>query len=198
MSIADDGKNERRVLERNYSPELSLGLPLTPRTQVGLSLLWRARSSRSSHHHTMDIDPLEPAYVQEVLSNPPFVVISGVYNVRDLAAPGTHIKPHFVFRGAEVSGITDEGEFHPPKYAYLTVSLHILITGKTQMRDLGITSVFDLRSDTEIEKYNTPLPVIDGVQVLQTPVFKTEDYSPEMMAKCVRVGQKHHLYTCIK
>ena len=48
---------------------------------------------------------------------------------------------------------------------------------------MGITKVFDLRSDTEIEKYNSPLPSIDGVDVVRTPVFQKEDYSPEMMAK---------------
>jgi hypothetical protein len=58
--------------------------------------------------------------------------------------------------------------------------------GKSRMRDLGITTVFDLRSDTEIRKYGTPQPTIEGVEVLWTPVFKTEDYSPEMMAKYVR------------
>jgi len=51
------------------------------------------------------------------------------------------------------------------------------------LKELGISKVFDLRSDTEIRKYNTPLPQIDGVEILHTPVFQTEDYSPEMMAK---------------
>lgn len=59
-------------------------------------------------------------------------------------------------------------------------------TGKTALKELGISKVFDLRSDTEIRKYNTPLPQIDGVEILHTPVFQTEDYSPEMMAKYVR------------
>ena len=59
--------------------------------------------------------------------------------------------------------------------------------GKTALKELGISKVFDLRSDTEIRKYNTPLPQIDGVEILHTPVFQTEDYSPEMMAKYVRV-----------
>jgi hypothetical protein len=44
-----------------------------------------------------------------------------------------------------------------------------------------------MRSDTEIRKYNTPLPEIEGMEVVHIPVFKTEDYSPEMMAKYVRV-----------
>lgn len=54
------------------------------------------------------------------------------------------------------------------------------------MKALGIAKIFDLRSDTEIQKYKSPLPNIDGVEVLHTPVFRTEDYSPEAMAKYVR------------
>lgn len=60
----------------------------------------------------MDREPLDPKYVSEVLSRPPFVTISGVHNVRDIAGPGSPIKPNFVFRGAEVSGITEEGEYY--------------------------------------------------------------------------------------
>jgi hypothetical protein len=58
--------------------------------------------------------------------------------------------------------------------------------GIQQMKALGITTVFDLRSDPEMEKYSTPIPVIEGVQILRTPVFTDEDYSPESMAKYVR------------
>lgn len=61
-----------------------------------------------------------------------------------------------------------------------------IFIGKAKLQELGLSKVFDLRSDTEIRKYNTPLPVIDGVEILHTPVFQTADYSPEMMAKCVR------------
>jgi len=56
-------------------------------------------------------------------------------------------------------------------------------SGKHKVKELGVTKVFDLRSDTEIRKYNTPQPHIDGVEVIHTPVFQTADYSPEMMAK---------------
>ncbi|KAF9567361.1 hypothetical protein CPC08DRAFT_681195 [Agrocybe pediades] len=116
-----------------------------------------------------DLDPLDPAYVQEVLSKPPFVTLDGVINVRDLGnypstiERGKITRPGYLFRSAEVSSITEDG--------------------KARMRELGITTIFDLRSDTEIRKYNTPMPEIDGVQILHIPVFKTEDYSPEMMAK---------------
>ncbi|CAK5275325.1 unnamed protein product [Mycena citricolor] len=106
-----------------------------------------------------DLEPLDPSYVEDVLSRLPFVSISGVINsslrLRKKA-------------GAE------------PSYPARDYNLH---TGKAQMKDLGITAVFDLRSDTEIEKYNTPLPTIEGVEVHHVPVFQKEDYSPEMMAR---------------
>lgn len=62
-----------------------------------------------------------------------------------------------------------------------------IVPGKVKVQELAITEIFDLRSDTEIEKYNTPLPDIPGVKIVRTPVFQKEDYSPEMMAKWVRV-----------
>ncbi|GBE79887.1 protein-tyrosine phosphatase-like protein [Sparassis latifolia] len=116
----------------------------------------------------MDLEPLDPDYVNERLSQPPFVTISGVCNIRDLGSyatvhPGLMTKPRFLFRSAEISSITEEG--------------------MQQLKQLGITKVFDLRSDTEIEKYHTPCPNIEGIEVLRVPVFKKEDYSPEMMAK---------------
>ncbi|KAF5388337.1 hypothetical protein D9615_000639 [Tricholomella constricta] len=116
-----------------------------------------------------DLEPLDAAYVADVLSRPPFVTIDGVINVRDLGSylsetsPGDITRPRFLFRSAELSGITKEGEH--------------------QLKTLGIATVFDLRSDTEIHKYNTPQPAIDGVEIIRAPVFQTEDYSPEMMAK---------------
>jgi hypothetical protein len=62
-----------------------------------------------------DLDPLDLAYVADVLSRPPFVKISGVTNVRDLGSypslthPGKMVKPRLLFRSAEVSSITEEG-----------------------------------------------------------------------------------------
>ncbi|KAF5393165.1 hypothetical protein D9757_001236 [Collybiopsis confluens] len=116
-----------------------------------------------------DLEPIDPEVVNDLLSKYPFVSISGVINVRDLGGyssithPGKCTKSHFIYRSAEVAGITEEG--------------------KQQLHRLGIHKVFDLRSDTEIAKYNSPPPTIDGVELNHIPVFKTEDYSPEMMAK---------------
>jgi len=116
----------------------------------------------------MDLEPLDAEYVQHRLSKPPFVAIPGVVNVRDLGSyptdsAGCVTKPGFAFRSGEVSSITEEG--------------------KVRLKELGITAVYDLRSDTEIAKWKTPCPEIDGVEIIRTPVFKVEDYSPEMVAK---------------
>jgi len=46
----------------------------------------------------------------------------------------------------------------------------------------GVKKVFDLRSDIELERFGTPIPQLD-VEVIRTPVFRKEDYSPEMIAK---------------
>jgi len=116
-----------------------------------------------------DLEPLDPQFVQDQLSRHPFVAIAGVINVRDLGGLASHLypnlvtKPGYLYRSAELSGISDEG--------------------KIQFKELGISQVFDLRSDTEIAKYNTPGPAIEGVTISHVPVFRKEDYSPEMMAK---------------
>ncbi|KAH8118680.1 protein-tyrosine phosphatase-like protein [Phellopilus nigrolimitatus] len=119
------------------------------------------------------LEPLDPEWVEKRLSTYPFVQVDGVTNLRTLGyypvskgsgeGSGTMTRPHQLFRSAEVSGITDNG--------------------MTQLRELGVTKVFDLRSHTEIVKYNTPVPQIDGVEVVRVPVFEEEDYSPEVMAR---------------
>lgn len=117
----------------------------------------------------MEIERLDPVYVNERLSQPPFVTIPGVVNVRDLGGysstihAGMRTRSRLVFRSAELSSVTEDG--------------------KLKLKELGVTTVFDLRSDTEIERYESPIPEVPGVQILRVPVFKTEDYSPEMMAK---------------
>lgn len=62
----------------------------------------------------MDIEPLDPEYVRDRLSLPPFVTIPGVDNVRDLGSyptsnAGFQTKANFILRSAEISAITEEG-----------------------------------------------------------------------------------------
>jgi len=117
---------------------------------------------------SLDCEPLDEDYVRTRLGQPPFVTIDGVLNVRDLgpyptANPSLVTKPSLMYRSGEISGISEEG--------------------KSQLKSLGITHIFDLRSDPEMAKWQSPIPHIDGVEVIHTPVFKNEDYSPEMMAR---------------
>ena len=58
------------------------------------------------------------------------------------------------------------------------------------MLELGISKVFDLRSVVEMKKYDTPIPSIEGVEVLHVPVFEVEDYSPEVMARYAYRSQR--------
>lgn len=68
-------------------------------------------------HTTMsdDLEPLDPSYVQDILSKPPFVVLPGVINVRDLGGlrslteVGMVTRPRYMLRSAEVASITEEG-----------------------------------------------------------------------------------------
>ena len=66
---------------------------------------------------TDPLKPLDPQEVAETLSKPPFVQVSGVINIRDLgnlpsaSYPPQRTKPHYMYRSAELSSITDEGRF---------------------------------------------------------------------------------------
>ncbi|KAI0252082.1 protein-tyrosine phosphatase-like protein [Lactifluus subvellereus] len=111
-----------------------------------------------------ELAPLDPELVTDALSKYPFVNIEGVCNVRDLgmipAADGEHVtRTGFMYRSGELSA------------------------GEEQLRALGVTTIFDLRSDTEIAKYDAATPPIAGITVLRAPVFEKEDYSPERMAQ---------------
>jgi hypothetical protein len=57
-----------------------------------------------------DLEPLDPFYVADALSRPPFVKIDGVHNVRDIGlCHHSIIRQNFAFRSAEIAGITEEG-----------------------------------------------------------------------------------------
>jgi hypothetical protein len=66
---------------------------------------------------------------------------------------------------------------------FVSIVIPSLRVGKEQLQALGVTTIFDLRSDTEIAKYDTATPQITGISVLHAPVFAKEDYSPERMAQ---------------
>lgn len=116
------------------------------------------------------MDTLDPSWVKAQLTSYPFVIVEGVSNIRTLGNypsithPGFVTKPNFLFRSGEISRINE--------------------TGKQQLVELGIKKVFDLRSDIELEKFESPVPTLsDSVNIYRVPVFKLEDYSPEMISR---------------
>ena len=74
-------------------------------------------------HDLNTLEPLDSEWVQERLASFPFVHIDGVTNVRALGPypvrprneenGSLHLvtRPHQLFRSAEISGITEQGEF---------------------------------------------------------------------------------------
>lgn len=102
-----------------------------------------------------DVDkPIPEGDVAAVLSNPPFLRISGTFNTRDLGrVPGSPIRPSYAFRSGmlECSG---------PNNLAALAQTH------------GIKWVFDLRS--EIEQQQSPDPDIMGTRKVWIPNLHEE------------------------
>lgn len=81
-----------------------------------------------------------------IIAKAPFVTVPGAFNVRDLAQPNATppVRGGFLFRSGLLTKITDEGKL-------------------TLVRDLGVKTVFDLRSEKEREKLGAPK--IEGVDM---------------------------------
>jgi protein tyrosine/serine phosphatase len=120
---------------------------------------------------SFDIPRLAPASVKHALASPPFIVVEGIINIRDIGGyiaqsnPSLMVKPRTIFRSGEVSHITD--------------------LGKTQLRALGIKTIFDLRSDSEIQTYNTQAAEIEGVETIRVPVIVGNFDPGNIVAKSV-------------
>ena len=89
----------------------------------------------------------------------PFINVDGVYNFRDIAPHSSDLalRTGFIFRSAQPYSAT--------------------ATGIEQMRALGITTIFDLRADAEIEEtaHLMPLREIEGLNRVSAPVFESSE-----------------------
>ena len=92
-------------------------------------------------------NPIPPATVSKIISQPPFITVPGVSNLRDLSH-GPNLRRGYIYRSGNLSDITDDGK------AILA-------------EDLGITTIFDLRSQSERER--APSPEIAGVETIWMP-----------------------------
>lgn len=117
----ESGQDLRNTHDASWQMRHETACPKLTRvgTAPGSTLSGRYRYSpwkRTSSIPTMtDLKPLDPEYVAEQLSRPPFVSISGVVNARDLGGcptdtPGFITKPNLVYRSGEVSYITEGGK----------------------------------------------------------------------------------------
>ena len=106
------------------------------------------------------------------LPSPPFITVSGIPNFRDLGGyptlnPANHtIKRGVIYRCAEPSQVTE--------------------AGIRTIQALGITHVYDLRSNNEIERGVAAgrggIVEWEGCKRVFAPVFLDKDYSPENLA----------------
>lgn len=92
--------------------------------------------------------PIPPETLFPALQRPPFVYVSGTFNLRDiglLTTSGPKIRPGFIYRSG---GLT-----------------HLSAEGHTALRDkLGVRRIFDLRS--KAEHAASPDPQIAGIDVV--------------------------------
>ncbi|KAF2809719.1 uncharacterized protein BDZ99DRAFT_388632 [Mytilinidion resinicola] len=113
-----------------------------------------------------DINELiDSAVVEDVLSRDPFIPVPGVLNFRDLGVYGApHIRRNLVYRSGGLSNLGDQSK------AVLA-------------KDLGITLILNLRSETETRMH--PEPDIDGIEVVKIPsteapqLIKLDDFMGE-------------------
>ncbi|KAF2740620.1 hypothetical protein EJ04DRAFT_558613 [Polyplosphaeria fusca] len=95
------------------------------------------------------LDVIPKSIVDDVLSKPPFTVVPGVVNIRDLGAfASPYVKHNLIYRSGTLSPP------HPRSLPPASLSM---------LRDeLGIKLILDMRNDREIA--GAPDPVLQGVQ----------------------------------
>jgi hypothetical protein len=76
----------------------------------------------------MDLDALDPELVATILSQPPFLQVDGVYNVRDMhhrtlareCSCTSDVKSGLILRSGELSGMTEQGALKTNAARYRT------------------------------------------------------------------------------
>lgn len=103
---------------------------------------------------------------------PPFHVIPGISNFRDIggwntSSLNTHVRRGVLYRGSDTFRVQPEGI--------------------RRLQELGIKTDFDLRSKQQIEKAGG-YKEIEGIERKWTPVFADEQYTEEA------ANQRYELY----
>ena len=119
------------------------------------------------------LETIDPETVAARISSPPFLQAEGLFNLRDISTgpPGsiggqTGLKQGYVFRCGSLENITEQG--------------------KVDLRNLGIKTIFDLRSERETSAF--PDPKIEGIETVEA----VTDTDPMGFVKFENVCGAHH------
>lgn len=133
----------------------------------------------------MSIQPAK-SDVEEMRINsipePPLAHVQGISNFRSIG--GYPIKSSTAAAEAKRSRCSTRHNF-----IYRSADpCYITPAGRSQVTALGITTVYDLRSQPEVDKQmakepSSAAPIAEGVVRHFTPVFAHEDWSPEAIAE---------------
>ncbi|EME86006.1 uncharacterized protein MYCFIDRAFT_88241 [Pseudocercospora fijiensis CIRAD86] len=93
------------------------------------------------------LQPIPKDIVRDVYSKSPFVVVPGTFNARDLAADTGDVRPGLIYRSGSLENLS------APGFAVL--------------RQLGVRTIFDLRSLKETTAHADP--TIEGIRVVWQP-----------------------------
>ena len=88
--------------------------------------------------------------------------VEGIYNFRDIGGYAIDGVPEYSFRRGFIFRCANTG--------------NITSNGMQQLRDLGVTTIFDLRSSSEIERTQdfAPITEVPGVKRLHVSLFDGE------------------------
>ncbi|KXT17426.1 hypothetical protein AC579_5721 [Pseudocercospora musae] len=121
------------------------------------------------------LQPIHKDIVRDIYSKSPFVVVPGTFNARDLAADAEDIRPRLIYRSGSLENLSTPG------FAVL--------------RNLGIRTIFDLRSLKETTAH--PDPTIEGIRVVWQPSTvdnPTVAASDTIQAKVAKGLDVHTMY----
>ncbi len=101
----------------------------------------------------------------------PFIDVDGVFNFRDIGGYGPSKDPLCSVRRCYVFRCANPGK--------------VTAVGAQQIRELGITKIFDLRSPIEIERTKdyAPIAEIACVERVSVPVFLESEYPAHQSVK---------------
>ncbi|EHL00335.1 (Phosphotyrosine protein) phosphatases II [Glarea lozoyensis ATCC 20868] len=93
--------------------------------------------------------------------SPPFIQIDGLDNFRDIGSwptttPHVSVRQNVLYRGPDLGPITPKGE--------------------QELRDLGIETIFDIRSVPQIERAGG-VQEVEGIKRVWCPVFEESEYT---------------------